>query len=101
MVWIRLMEAPAKTSAEQVLVIDDDVELCKLVTRFLTREGFQIDSENAGAAGVGRALSGRYSLIVLDVIMPGMNGFDVLRRIPAESRPPFVILSAKGGGADP
>jgi len=100
MVWIRLMEAPTKTSAEQVLVIDDDVELCRLVTRYLTREGFQIDSVNAGAAGVDRALSGKYALIVLDVMMPGMNGFDVLRRIRAESHLPVLMLTAKGDALD-
>jgi two-component system response regulator CpxR len=100
MVWIRPMEAPTKTSAEQVLVVDDDVELCKLVTRYLTREGFQIDSVNAGAAGVDRSLSGKYALIVLDVMMPGMNGFDVLRRIRTESHVPVLMLTAKGDALD-
>src|SRR6266513_2791139 len=94
------MEAHTKNSAEQVLVIDDDVELCKLVTRYLAQEGFQIDSVNAGAAGVDRALSGNYALIVLDVMMPGMNGFDVLRRIRAESRLPVLMLTAKGDALD-
>src|SRR5713226_855071 len=94
------MEAPTKASAEQVLVIDDDVELCKLVTRYLTREGFQIDSVNAGAAGVDHALSGKYALIVLDVMMPGVNGFDVLRRIRAESSMPVLMLTAKGDALD-
>src|SRR6266849_7893835 len=97
---IRLMEAQPKTNAEQVLVVDDDVELCKLVTRYLTQEGFQIESVNAGAAGVDRALSGNYALIVLDVMMPGMNGFDVLRRIRAESRLPILMLTAKGDALD-
>jgi len=97
---IGLMEAQPKTSAEQVLVVDDDVELCKLVTRYLTQEGFQIESVNAGAAGVDRALSGNYALIVLDVMMPGMNGFDVLRRIRAESRLPVLMLTAKGDALD-
>src|SRR5216684_7831339 len=97
---IRLMEAQPKTNAEQVLVVDDDVELCKLVTRYLTQEGFQIESVNAGAAGVDRALSGNYALIVLDVMMPGMNGFDVLRRIRAESRLPVLMLTAKGDALD-
>src|SRR5260370_19641624 len=89
------MEELTMPSAEPLLVIDDDVELCKLVTRYLTREGFQIDSVNAGAAGVGGALSGKYALIVLDVMMPGMNGFEVLRRIRAESSMPVLLLTAK------
>ena len=94
------MEAQTKLTGEQVLVIDDDVEFCKLVTRFLTQEGFQIEAVNAGRAGAERALSGHHSLVVLDVMMPGANGFDVLRRIRAESRIPVLMLTAKGDASD-
>ena len=94
------MQTHAKTDAEQVLVIDDDVELCKLVTRYLTQEGFQIASVNGGASGAELALSGNYALVVLDVMMPGVNGFDVLRRIRAESRIPVLMLTAKGDALD-
>src|SRR5216684_1965460 len=94
------METQTKLTAEQVLVIDDDVELCKLVTRYLTQEGFQIESVNAGASGAEHALSGKYGLVVLDVMMPGVNGFDVLRRIRAESRVPVLMLTAKGDALD-
>ena len=81
-------------------MIDDDVEFCKLVTRYLTQEGFQIDSVNGGAPGAERALSGNYALVVLDVMMPGVNGFDVLRRIRAQSRIPILMLTAKGDALD-
>jgi two-component system response regulator CpxR len=94
------MEVQTKLTGEQVLVIDDDVEFCKLVTRFLTQEGFQIEAVNAGRAGAERALSGHHSLVVLDVMMPGANGFDVLRRIRAESRIPVLMLTAKGDALD-
>jgi two-component system response regulator CpxR len=94
------METVTKPIAEQVLVIDDDAELCKLVTRYLAQEGFQIDSVNDGASGAERALSGNYALIVLDVMMPGVNGFDVLRRIRAESSIPVLMLTAKGDALD-
>src|SRR5438105_15121164 len=94
------METQIKSNAEQILVIDDDVELCKLVTRYLTREGFQIESVNGGVSGAKRALSGNYALVVLDVMMPGVNGFDVLRRIRAESRIPVLMLTAKGDALD-
>src|SRR5438067_3597784 len=94
------MEAQIKTSAEQVLVIDDDVELCKLVTRYLTQEGFQIASVNGGASGAELALSGNYALMVLDVMMPGISGFDVLRSIRAQSRIPVLMLTAKGDALD-
>lgn len=85
-----------KQLSEHVLVIDDDVELCSLVSRFLVREGFQIDSVNGGAQGIEKALSGEYDLVVLDVMMPEMSGFDVLRRIRAESAMPVLMLTARG-----
>ena len=94
------MQTQIKPTAAQVLVIDDDVELCKLVTRYLTHEGFQIESINGGASGAELALSGNYALVVLDVMMPGVNGFDVLRRIRAESRVPVLMLTAKGDALD-
>lgn len=80
---------------DRLLVVDDDTELCSLVTRYLEAEGFQVDSVNHGQEGIERALSGDYSLVVLDVMLPGVNGFDVLRRIRAESRVPVIMLSAR------
>src|SRR5438270_13993701 len=94
------METQTTASSERILVIDDDVEFCKLVTRYLTQEGFQIDSVNGGAPGAERALSGNYALVVLDVMMPGVNGFDVLRRIRAQARIPILMLTAKGDALD-
>ena len=87
-------------SMERVLVIDDDAELCRLVTRFLTREGFEIRSASSGAAGVERALAEGYSLIMLDVMMPDADGFDVLRRIRQHSRTPVLMLTARGDTHD-
>ena len=94
------MQTQVKPTTEKLLVIDDDVELCKLVTRYLTQEGFRIASVNGGASGAELALSGNYALVVLDVMMPGVNGFDVLRRIRAQSRIPVLMLTAKGDALD-
>lgn len=80
---------------DRLLIVDDDTELCSLVTRYLEAEGFQVDSVNDGQEGIERALSGHYSLVVLDVMLPGVNGFDVLRRIRAESPVPVIMLSAR------
>ena len=85
---------------QRVLLIDDDAELCGLVTRFMAGEGFAVDAATNGRQGVTRALSGDYQLILLDVMMPDMNGFDVLRRIRAESRIPVLMLTAKGDTLD-
>src|ERR1043165_3520871 len=94
------MPSETNTNREGVLVIDDDVELCNLVSRFLTQEGFQVDCVNSGAVGANRALSGAYDFIVLDGMMPETNGFDVLRRIRSESRLPVLMLTARGDALD-
>jgi two-component system response regulator CpxR len=85
---------------ERVLVIDDDAELCQLVTRFLTREGFEISWASGGASGIERALAEDYALIMLDVMMPDTNGFEVLRRIRQHSRTPVLMLTARGDTHD-
>jgi two-component system response regulator CpxR len=94
------METTHDTGAKRILVIDDDVELCQLVNRFLTQEGFEMEAVNSGAAGAERALSKNYALVVLDVMMPEVNGFDVLRRIRAKSHIPVLMLTAKGDALD-
>jgi two-component system response regulator CpxR len=81
---------------ERVLVIDDDAELCQLVTRFLTREGFAIRWAFGGIAGIEQALAEDYALIMLDVMMPDADGFEVLRRIRQQSRTPVLMLTARG-----
>jgi len=95
-----MMERKSETIAGNILVIDDDVELCKLVSRFLGSEGFKVQAVQTSNHGVERALSGDYDLVVLDVMLPGMDGFEVLRRIRAESRTPVLMLTARGDDLD-
>jgi two-component system response regulator CpxR len=85
---------------ERVLVVDDDAELCQLVTRFLVREGFDISWATSGAAGLERALAEDYALIMLDVTMPDTDGFEVLRRIRQRARTPVLMLTARGDTHD-
>jgi DNA-binding response OmpR family regulator len=85
---------------DRILVIDDDVELCSLVGEYLEPEGFQIEALHDGERGVERALSGGHSLVVLDVMLPGMNGFNVLRRIRNTSKIPVLLLTARGEDVD-
>jgi two-component system response regulator CpxR len=85
---------------ERLLVVDDDAELCQLVTRFLAREGFEASWAFSGDAGVERAFSEDFKLIILDVMMPETDGFDVLRRIRRQSRTPVLMLTAKGDTRD-
>ena len=85
----------------KVLIVDDDRELCELVTELLSGEGFEVEVENRSEAGLRRALSGEHSLVVLDVMMPGMSGFEVLRRLRAEgSAIPVIMLTARGEDVD-
>jgi DNA-binding response OmpR family regulator len=85
---------------EQVLVIDDDVELCNLVAEYLNAEGFAVECVHDGERGLQRATGGTYTLAVLDVMLPGINGFEVLRRIRATSRLPVLLLTARGEDVD-
>ncbi|MBV8050245.1 MAG: response regulator transcription factor [Acidobacteriaceae bacterium] len=85
---------------DRILVIDDDVELCALVGEYLEPEGFQIEAVYDGNRGLERVLSGNYCLIVLDVMLPGMNGFDVLRKIRNTSKIPVLLLTARGEDVD-
>ncbi|MBS1810326.1 MAG: response regulator transcription factor [Acidobacteria bacterium] len=85
---------------EQILVIDDDTELCDLVTEYLEPDGFAVEAINNPEIGLARGLSGEHKLIVLDVMMPGINGFEVLRRLRANSRLPVLMLTARGSDVD-
>jgi two-component system, OmpR family, response regulator CpxR len=88
------------SKVDRILVIDDDVELCSLVEEYLEPEGFQIEAVHDGTRGLDRALNGDHLLVVLDVMLPGMNGFDVLRRIRNTSRIPVLLLTARGEDVD-
>ncbi len=85
---------------DQILVIDDDKELCSLLESFLVTEGFNVVVENDPVRGVERALGASFFMVVLDVMMPGMSGFDVLRNVRKESMIPVIMLTARGDDVD-
>lgn len=80
----------------QILLIDDDEELCELVSEYLTVEGFHVDSVHDGANGLEKAIAGSFDLAILDVMLPKMNGFDVLRNLREKSKLPVLMLTARG-----
>ena len=84
----------------RILVVDDDLDLCELLAKYLRHEGFEFDMVHNGNTGVERALSGDYSLVVLDVMLPGLNGFDVLSNIRSKSSVPVLMLTARGDDVD-
>lgn len=81
---------------DKILIIDDDEELCELVSEYLSVEGFEVASVNDGESGLASALSGEYAMAILDVMLPKMNGFDVLRALRTESKLPVIMLTARG-----
>jgi two-component system, OmpR family, response regulator CpxR len=84
----------------RILVIDDDVELAGLLREFLEREGFELQFAHDGRTGLQKAKEEWADLIVLDVMLPGMDGFEILRRLRPESRVPVLMLTARGQDVD-
>ena len=85
---------------DRVLIIDDDIELCELLSVRMSDEGFEIEAVHDGPRGLERALSREHSLLVLDLMLPGMSGLDVLRRVREQSPIPVLILTARGEDID-
>ncbi|HJQ22918.1 MAG TPA: response regulator transcription factor [Blastocatellia bacterium] len=84
----------------RILVVDDDLDLCELLAKYLKREGFEFEMVHNGEAGVNRARANAYALIILDVMLPNMNGFEVLSQIRARSQTPVLMLTARGDDVD-
>ena len=84
----------------RVLIIDDDVELCRLLSERLEPEGFAIEAIQNGQIGLKRASSGQHDLVILDLMLPGMSGLDVLRNLRSRSSVPVLILTARGDDVD-
>ena len=83
-----------------VLLIDDDEELTRLVGDYLEREGFEVATASDGTRALGRIIETRADIVVLDIMMPGPDGLDVLRRIRAETTVPVLMLTARGDEDD-
>jgi two-component system, OmpR family, response regulator CpxR len=83
-----------------LLIIDDDAELCTLLSEFLAREGFGVVVEHDGARGLELALNGNFALIVLDLMLPSLDGFALLKQLRTSSRVPVLMLTARGEDVD-
>ena len=84
----------------QVLLADDDVELSGMLREYLEREGFGVTAVHDGEAAARLALSGSYQIVVLDVMMPKVDGIEALRQIRQTSRVPVIMLTARGDDVD-
>jgi two-component system response regulator CpxR len=88
------------TDRAAILVIDDDLEMAEMLGEYLAPEGFVTEVCPTGDAGLQKALEGSYRLVVLDVMLPRLNGFEVLRRLRAASQVPILMLTARGEAVD-
>lgn len=91
---------PAMDLATQILIVDDDAGIRSLVSSFLEKHGFRTDTAANPGEMRAKLSSGRYDLIVLDVMMPGEDGLSALRRLQADKGPPVIMLSAVGTDID-
>lgn len=89
-----------RSQVRRVLIVDDDMELGELLGEYLANEGFILEFAYDGNAGLRRALTGGYALIILDVMLPGLNGFEVLRQLRTQSAAPVLMLTARGDDVD-
>src|SRR5258708_39936711 len=83
-----------------LLLVDDDVELCALMADFFSQRGFRLETVHDGRRGLARALDGNFGLILLDVMMPGLDGFELLRQLRRRVSTPVIMLTARTDQAD-
>ena len=81
-------------------MVDDDEGLCELVQEFLEREGYEVTTVHDGASGLGAALEGGFALVILDVMLPVLDGFSVLRQLRRQSTVPVIMLTARASEQD-
>lgn len=84
----------------RILIADDDIELGRMLAEYLGHEGFAVELAHDGESALMRARANHYDVIVLDVMMPKLNGFDVLRQLRTESTTPVLMLTARGDDVD-
>ncbi|MGE4505460.1 MAG: response regulator transcription factor [Desulfovibrionaceae bacterium] len=88
------------TQPPRILIVDDDVDLGTLLTEYMHSEGFETHVVHNGIDGTDEALSGAYDAVILDIMLPGRGGVEVLREIRSVSRVPVIMLTAKGDQID-
>jgi DNA-binding response OmpR family regulator len=84
----------------RILIVEDETRISTLLKMYLQRESYQVDVEHNGEDGLTRALNEDYDLILLDVFMPGKNGFQVLEELRKSKETPVILLTAQNGEED-
>ncbi len=91
---------PQASRATHVLLVDDDRELCQMLTEYLHAEHFEIKSVHDGGDALQELQSASFELLILDVMLPSVSGFDVLRKLGAAHETPILMLTARGDDVD-
>jgi DNA-binding response OmpR family regulator len=91
---------PTDPSPTRVLVVDDDRKLCRLIGEYLRPMGYEVAAVHTGPEGVERAVAEPWHAVILDVMLPGLDGFEVLKSIRKTSNVPVLMLTARGDEAD-
>ena len=84
----------------RLLLVEDDVRLCRLVKEYLEGMGYVVSMAHTGPAGLDLALKQSFHAVILDVMLPGMDGFEILRQLRAQSSVPVLMLTGRGDEAD-
>lgn len=96
-----VIEVPERDSVRtRLLVVDDDMKLCRLVKNYLEPLGYEVSLAHNGTTGLERALQGDFHAVLLDVMLPGLDGFEVLKRLRAKSNVPVLMLTGRGEEPD-
>jgi len=92
---------PSSISAgTRLLLVDDNLKLCRMVREYLEPLGYTVEVAHTGPAGLERARSGEHDAVLLDVMLPGMDGFEVLRQLRSSSAVPVLMLTGRGEAPD-
>ncbi|MDE2304984.1 MAG: response regulator transcription factor [Gammaproteobacteria bacterium] len=91
---------PPATREARVLLVDDDRELCQMLTEYLSAERFEVESVHDGAEALRALRAGEFGIVILDVMLPNVSGFDVLRELGAVRSTPILMLTARGDDVD-
>ena len=83
-----------------ILIVDDDAELCGMMTEYLSARGYEIDCSHDGASGLARLYQHAYDIVILDVMLPRLDGFEVLGQLRRRSDVPVILLTARSGHED-
>jgi two-component system response regulator CpxR len=93
--FLKYESACGKEHPRSILLIDDDVSLCTLIAEFLSAQAFRVDAVHTGPRGLASAIGGAYDLVLLDVMLPVLDGFHVLQRLRQRSMVPVIMLTAR------